>query len=588
MQETFDWLYERSQKHATRGLNLYDIIISDNNILLAYRVIKSNKGSKTAGYDGLTIEDLKTMDKKYFIEKIKTMVDSYSPKIVRNVEIPKSNGKTRTLGIPTIFDRIIQQMFKQVLEPICEAKFYKHSYGFRPNRSAQHALSRCSFIINRTNCHYVVDIDIKGFFDEVNHTKLSKQLFTIGITDRRVLKIISKMLKSPTTNKQIVDRGTPQGGILSPLLSNVVLNELDWWVSNQWDTFKSRHKYTNTNMKTALKNKTKLKQMYIVRYADDFKIFTDSHENATRIFHAVKDYLKENLKLEISPEKSKITNLRKRKTEFLGFEIKANKKRKTVVAHTYVSRTRKNKIKENIKNLIKEIQLRPTKREVNRYNYYVLGIHNYYKHATHVNKDFSKIAFECSYLLKSRLKHSGQYGVPRSPPYTYKKLYPGNFRTYEVDGSLIFPIGNIKWNKISNFSPKICDYTAIGRENRERLLKPSIYNEIQKLSSCTTYYQNNIEYFDNRVSRYSMQKGKCAITGYFLKADNVHCHHILPKYMGGLDCFSNLIIVHPWVHILIHATLPNTINQYKEILKLSTKQVSKVNDLRQICQLPII
>lgn len=162
-----------------------------------------------------------------FVDNIRKTFEHYKPNTVRRVEIPKSNGKKRPLGIPTMRDRLIQQMFKQVLEPICEVKFYKHSYGFRPNRSTHHAMARCQYLINRGRFNHVVDIDIQGFFDNVNHSKLLKQLYNIGITDKRVLKIILKMLKAPIKGKGISTKGTPQGGILSPLLSNVVLNDLD-------------------------------------------------------------------------------------------------------------------------------------------------------------------------------------------------------------------------------------------------------------------------------------------------------------------------------------------------------------------------
>src|SRR5690625_1139192 len=120
MQETFDWLYERSNKQATKGVDLYKIIMSEENILLAYRIIKSNTGSKTSGVDNQTISDFKFQNKQKFVKDIRKTIENYQPQPVRRVNIPKSNGKTRPLGIPTMKDRLIQQMFKQVLEPICE------------------------------------------------------------------------------------------------------------------------------------------------------------------------------------------------------------------------------------------------------------------------------------------------------------------------------------------------------------------------------------------------------------------------------------------------------------------------------------
>lgn len=172
MPSAFDWLFQWSLNNQMKSVNLYKIIVSDRNILLAYRMIKSNTGSNTAGVDNKIISEFKIKDKNQFIKEIRKELHCYKPNPIRRVEIQKENGKTRPLGIPTIKDRIIQKMFKQVLEPICEDKFYKHSYDFRPNRSVQHAMARSMFLINRTKLHYVVDVDIKGFFDNANHAKL--------------------------------------------------------------------------------------------------------------------------------------------------------------------------------------------------------------------------------------------------------------------------------------------------------------------------------------------------------------------------------------------------------------------------------
>lgn len=280
MQNIFDELYAKS-KDGEIFNNLVEIIAAPNNIMLAFRNIKSNDGSHTAGTDGRTIESLADMPEEDFVSLIQKQFTRYVPKTVRRVEIPKPNGKFRPLGIPCIIDRIVQQCILQVMEPICEAKFYEHSYGFRPCRSAENAVSYAYGLAQRNKLHYVVDVDIKGFFDNVNHRKLLQQIWTLGIRDTKLIQIIKAMLKAPIQMPDgeisYPDRGTPQGGILSPLLANIVLNELDWWIASQWegmaDHMKSPCKVTyypngaekKCNSYTALK-KSNLKEMRIVRY----------------------------------------------------------------------------------------------------------------------------------------------------------------------------------------------------------------------------------------------------------------------------------------------------------------------------------
>lgn len=583
MQNTFDWLYEKSRSHDTKDIDLYNLIISENNILLAYRNIKSNTGSYTAGTDGITIDKYKIDSQEDFIREIREALEDYKPQMVRRVEIPKPNGKKRPLGIPTMRDRLIQQMFKQILEPICEARFHKHSYGFRANRSTKHALARCCFIMSKTENHFVVDMDIKSFFDNVNHTRLLKQLWNIGIKDKRVLAIISKMLKAPVKGFGTQKCGTPQGGILSPLLSNVVLNDLDWWISNQWETFKSRYRYSRGKMHRALKT-TNLKEMYIVRYADDARIFTKTHKSAIKIYHAVKGYLENQLKLEISPEKSKITNLRRRRSEFLGFEMKVILKRNQYVTNTFVSRKSKEKIKQEIRKRVKEIQQNPSYRLVSNYNSYILGIRNYYEVASHVNVDFHEIAYQTLKTLYNRLKSIARYEVPRSPPPLYKRLFKNNFHTFTIKDISLFPLSDVKWKKTMTFNNEMCNYTKEGRKLVYGKLDVCITKEIKKLINIS-YENERMEYMDNRISKYSEQRGKCAITQRFLIAREIHCHHIIPISYGGTDEYKNLIIVHEDIHRLIHATRRETITKLLNKFNLNKKQMRKLNKMRKKCNL---
>ena len=217
MQDIFDGLYADSKK-GCHFRNLVEIIKRPENIKLAYRNIRKNSGSKTAGTDKKTISDLNKWTESALVAHVQKRLDWYTPNAVRRVEIPKDNGKTRPLGIPTIMDRLIQQCIMQVLEPICEAKFFKRSNGFRPDHSAENAIAQAERMIQNVGCHYVVDIDIKSFFDNVSHGKLLKQMWTMGIQDKKLLSVISAMLKAEVAGVGFPEKGTPQGGIISPLL----------------------------------------------------------------------------------------------------------------------------------------------------------------------------------------------------------------------------------------------------------------------------------------------------------------------------------------------------------------------------------
>lgn len=303
-------------------------------------------------------------------------------------------------------DRMIQQCILQVLEPICEAKFHKKSNGFRPNKSTENAIAQMETLIQLSNYHIVVDIDIKGFFDNVNHPKLLKQIWTLGIRDKKLISIISSMLKAEARGIGIPEKGTPQGGILSPLLSNIVLNELDWWIASQWEFFPlEENKRKNKNY--YLKN-SKLKRCYIVRYADDFKIICKKKSDAEKLFIATKKWLKERLGLETSPEKSKIVNLRKHYSEFLGFKIKVKFKRKKYVIKSCISDKAKMKIKANCNKAIESIQNSKDDLDeiinIQKYNSTIIGIHNYYQIATMVCWDLGKIAYEISRTMYIKLR----------------------------------------------------------------------------------------------------------------------------------------------------------------------------------------
>jgi group II intron reverse transcriptase/maturase len=597
-QEIQDRLYAQSQK-GREFKCLVDLIALPENIRLAYRNIKNNNGSRTAGTDGRTIEDLARLPEQTLIGIVQRKLQWYVPQQVRRVEIPKDPGKTRLLGIPTIMDRLIQQCVLQVLEPICEAKFHEHSFGFRPNRSQEHAVSLAYRNMQISNLHYVVDIDIKGFFDNVNHGKLLKQMWTLGMRDKKLLSIISAMLKAEVAGIGFPEKGTPQGGIISPLLSNIVLNELDWWLASQWVDFPTKHAYKPEANKYDAMRRRRLKECRALRYADDFKIFTNSYSNAVKLYYATIDWLKHRLGLDISLEKSKIVNLRREHSEFLGFKMRVTLrgKRSTgapkFVVKSHISDKAKARIRENTKRMIRNIEFANHSRNdeykaLCRYNAYVLGVHNYYRIATRITRDCSRLACPVQRSLKTRLKDRlktakevQKRNISYDIPQFIRERYGGSKQMRFVGESYLVPLGYVQ-HSIPMMKKGITNsYTAKGRAEIHKALECVDITILHYLMR-NPIQDRSVEYNDNRLSLYSAQQGKCYITSQKMEIGDIHCHHKTPIKSGGNDRYQNLVLVTEQTHRLIHATASEVIQRYLKILRLNAKQLKKLNQLREL------
>lgn len=582
MQEVYDQLYENARDNAN-FTHLIKLVMSAENIKLAYRNIKNNNGSTTKGTDGKTIKDYESMKEEEMILYFQAKMRNYNPNSVRRVEIPKPNGKKRPLGIPCMEDRIIQQCLKQVLEPICEAKFYKHSYGFRPNRSTRHAVARYSYLVNIMRMYYVVDVDIKGFFDNVNHAKLMKQLWALGIRDKCLLSVIGKILKSVIEGIGIATQGVPQGGIISPLLANVVLNELDWWIAGQWENLPTRFNYKGTNHKYKAIRKTRLKEMHIVRYADDFKIFCSNPKTAEAVLMATKMWLKERLGLEVSEEKTKITYLKKNSSEFLGVKFKAVPKGRKFVVRSHITDKNIEKAAENIKKQIIAIQRHTVENEVVKLNSIILGVHNYYSMATMCNIDFHRVYFLVKPTM-NRLKKNYTRGHPTNA--IYLKLY-GNYTTniYNIAGIDVFPLYGVVLKKTLSFKQEICNYTKEGRN----LIHNKLNDNLQMLMKYLLKNRDEnetIKFNDNRISKLAGQNGKSYITGVQLDIDNMRCCRQLPKNKGGSDDYSNLIWITAKEKELIAKV--EVFNSDLVGVELDNKALKRLNSLRLLVEnLPI-
>lgn len=602
MQRTQDDLYKRSLDNRN-FVKLMDIVQCNENIMLAYRNIKRNGGSQTPGTDGKSMDDLEKLSPEQLTQYVRNRLKWYKPQPVKRVEIPKGNGKTRPLGIPTIADRLIQQCFLQVLEPICEAKFHDRSYGFRPLRSAQNAVAVYYKLIQQMGLYYVVDVDIKGFFDNISHGKLLRQMWAIGIRDKKVISIISAMLKAEVAGIGFPEKGTPQGGIISPLLANIVLNELDWWISDQWQTFELRKQYSTQVQRNgtlhqgyrlrAMRDYTNLKEGWLVRYADDFKIVCRTRADAEKWFHAVRLWLKEQLELDISPEKSKIVNLRKNYSEFLGLKIKAvrkgnNPRRKEptprYVVKSHICDKALQRISQTANGRIHDIIEAGTGdaliRAVGRYNAFVMGMHNYYQMATHVSSDVNSIDYQVFRTFEKRTHTKLKRYVDGEGNQYIKDRYGKSSRLKEWRGRPIVPISYVQTVPPKLKRVTVNQYTPEGRA--------AIHKNLQGIDANVLYYlmrnpvaEQSIEYNDNRLSLFCGQYGKCAITSVDLQIGDIHCHHIIHRSQGGTDRYDNLMLVTVTVHRLLHATNEKTIQNLLKSLNLTSKQKAKLNYYRE-------
>ena len=602
MQKTFDSLYADSKSGEVFG-HLMDIISAPNNIKLAFRNIKGNDGSHTAGTDGRTIESLAVMSEDKFVKLIQKQFRRYEPKAVKRVDIPKPNGKMRPLGIPCIIDRIVQQCILQVMEPICEAKFYEHSYGFRPCRSAENAISYAYGLAQRNKLHYVVDVDVKGFFDNVDHRKLLKQIWTLGIRDTKLIQIIKAMLKAPIEMPDgetvLPSKGTPQGGILSPLLANIVLNELDWWIASQWDEMVRHMKhpckvtyYPNgaekkCNSYTALK-KSNLKEMRIVRYADDFKIFCRTKEDAEKTYYAVKDWLWKRLKLEVSDEKSKVTNLRKRDSEFLGFRIKLRRKSNSWVITSNVCDKAIHRIGKEMADSVKAIQSSKTAEEISLnvgdYNAKVIGVQDYYCIATRVNLNFSDIARPINGQLLHRIDGIKKQGEIKNR--YLRKRYGKSKQMRWIGETPLVPLAYVQFKIPMRKSRKINPYTPEGRAEIHDNLRIDVNSMLWLMRHPIP--TESVRYNDNRVSLYAGQDGKCAITGKKLDVQTCICYRKTNNCKKGNDSYQYLLLLSLQGLAIVSSEDMMSVAALVKEYSLNAKVITKVNKLRATAGLPLL
>lgn len=605
-----DSLYKESSECFQRGerpsfKGLLEIISATETIVTAIHNIKANKGSRTPGSDGETIEtNILQRDFDEIVTLVKESLVNYSPKPIRREFIPKANSnELRPLGIPTIVDRVIQECVRIVIEPIVEAQFFQHSYGFRPMRDAYMALERAKFIIHHNSYHWVVEGDISKFFDNVNHTILIKRLYGMGIRDKRVLMIIKAMLKAGVMNETKSNSlGTPQGGIISPLLANVYLDALDQWITREWENRKLNNAYSRDREKFRIMRKTSMKPAFFVRYADDWVLITNSRDNAEKWKARISRYLKTNLKLTLSEEKTLVTNVTKKPIKFLGFTLKMVKGKSK---SGYISRSKpcherlKCKVLE-VKRSIRKLRTIPGLKSrdnelflcISKINSQIRGMIQYYEAATFVNIELAKYARNLRFTAYKALLKAGGKWVEANKVNNLTSIHSG----YELKipavtiNDTVIGITDLyfsSWSGINYYkNPKETPYTYEGRElYRNRTGKKPLRVRADMLLSTTTIELSkwalkspiyNTEFVINRCYAYNRDKGKCKVCGKDVNVWEVKTHHIDPRLTLNLvNKVNNLSSLHDKCHRQVHSSkdYSNEVSSiaWKNILKFREK-----------------
>ena len=552
IQRSLDKAVADNDKNSIQGLvNILTRKSTAVRILATWRITQRNQGKYTAGMDGISIPKRERERQNQIRLQLLDNIDiGKKPDPIRRVFIPKPNGKKRPLGIPTLHDRIVQEILRIALEPIVEYHFSDNSFGFRPKRSCQDAMSMLQkFLAKSDRKKYVIEGDIKGCFDNINHNHITNTLEE-WLTPNWTIQLIETILKSQIFHNGEVydsDTGTPQGGVISPLLANVALTTLDDFCFQRYgryNTTKNRRFKTNP----------------IVRYADDFVIVCKTEVEAQEIKSEIANHLSNTIGLTLSEEKTKITHITKG-FDFLGFNFRKYKE--------YNSDKTKLLIKpqeEKVLNLLrscKEILDNNKSAEqlnvIYLLNQKLLGWGMYYRFV--VSKaTFNKVDYQLwwkTYRWAKRRHHNkskswviNRYYQPRqgiSTHFTHKETNSEMFRLSSIEVGKRF-VKVMSGVRVYDKNPETIEYW----EKREY---KNAYNQI---------------YTVKMRKLYNRQKGTCPyckgqMTQRQIQKSELHVHHMKPRSFKGNDGYNNLRLLHNECHRELHA-------------KFSRKEMSELTD----------
>jgi len=523
------------------------------------------------GPDGTNFETLEPYSIDELAEIVKDRLLNKKMDYVRRTYIPKGNsGKKRPLGICSVWDKLVEKCIQLVIEPHCETKFVDSSFGFRPQVSTHNALAKV-----KNQCEtmpFALSIDLKDYFGTIDPDIAYRELWHIGIKDQVILNYIFRFIKKgyfEDSCKVEDPKGTPQGSILGPLISNVYLHRFDVWLRDQGDCWHDLHPAKFHDFANKRRNilRTNLKLGIHVRYADDILVLCKTREHAERFKHSITNYLTRNMKLEINEEKTKVYDLTQEKMKYLGYDFLAIKntdsknpqQRGKYGIRNTLPKTKEDEITEKCRILLRAIRKKPTYATVHDWNAYVVGLHNYYKGMNHFHDSFRQIGWRIMKLFYHTMNKRIKFTKEQSYKNNFQK---GVYKTWGKNGYYCFetyPIFEIWWanwdkNLIAGVKGKV---TRVNPYNYgEKKHKPGVsINDIGYLVETSKPIKNS-RYAMFRISKYSCSKGISYLSGEFVPVSQYHCHHIKPVEKGGTNDFDNLCVLSEDEHRILHSCTP--------------------------------